>query len=113
MVSSLFLCEYSGFSFLFALGVERRDSTSEMLGLQYSEIMIFWMSCSPIPPHVHPFPELHMTIPMSLDTPGGQNKSAKVPSHRSEGQVQGGWVVGGQGQLRGVKLKLKPWFLWT
>ena len=84
-----------------------------MLGLQCSEIMIFWMSCSPIPPHVHPFPELHMTIPMSLDTPGGQNKSAKVPSHRSEGQVQGGWVVGGQGQLQGVKWKLKPWFLWT
>ena len=70
-----------------------------MLGLQCSEIMIFWMSCSPIPPHVHPFPELHMTIPMSLDTPGGRNKSAKVPPHRSEGQVQG--------------VKLKPWFLWT
>ena len=54
-----------------------------------------------------------MTIPMSLDTPGGQNKSAKVPPHRSEGQVQGGWVVGVQGQLQEVKWKLKPWFLWT
>ena len=52
-----------------------------------------------------------MTIPMSLDTPGGQNKGAKVPPHRSEAQVQGGGVVGGQGQLQGVKLK--PWFLWT
>ena len=28
----------------------------------------------------------------------------RVPSHRSEGQVQGEGAVGGQGQLQGVKL---------
>ena len=64
--------------------------------------MIFWVSCSPIPPHVHPFPELYMTISMSLDTPGRQNESAK-DSDRPEGQELGGRAVGGQEGLQEVK----------
>ena len=46
--------------------------------------MIFWMSCSPIPPHVHPFPELHMTIPMIL-----QEVRTRVPkSHHTDLKVK-------------------------
>ena len=41
MVSSLFLCEYSGFSFLFALGVERRDSTSRESKVKKGFVAVF------------------------------------------------------------------------